>query len=180
MCRARASKAAVKLGTTLATGTSTGPIALRNSLEKTIAFSPSLTETGPRVRSLHRDFIRSVPWIKRAYGVTFTEQVRALSLFSSRFARSPNKFLSPTQKMRSLLTQAFKDKSTTTDVTTINRLIVMGRMELEETLMLWKGPSHVSTRARESRTRERLCFAATPSFSLTRFRHAHFAGDELV
>ena len=127
MCRARASKAAVKLGTTLATGTSTGPIALRNSLEKTIAFSPSLTETGPRVRSLHRDFIRSVPWIKRAYGVTFTEQVRALSLFSSRFARSPNKFLSPTQKMRSLLTQAFKDKSTTTDVTTINRLIVMGR-----------------------------------------------------
>jgi hypothetical protein len=98
MCRARASKAAVKLGTTLATGTSTGPIALRNSLEKTIAFSPSLTETGPRVRSLHRDFIRSVPWIKRAYGVTFTEQVRALSRFSSRFARSPNKFLSPHRK----------------------------------------------------------------------------------
>ena len=98
MCRARASKAAVKLGTTLATGTSTGPIALRNSLEKTIAFSPSLTETGPRVRSLHRDFIRSVPWIKRAYGVTFSEQVRALSLFSSRFARSPNKFLSPHRK----------------------------------------------------------------------------------
>ena len=48
--------------------------------------------------------------------------------------------------MRSLITSAFKDKKNTTDVTTINRLIIMGRMELEETLMLWKGPSHVRLR----------------------------------
>ena len=47
------------------------------------------------------------------------------------------------QKMRSLVTAAFKEKQNTTDVTTINRLIIQGRMELEETLMLWKGPSHV-------------------------------------
>ena len=46
--------------------------------------------------------------------------------------------------MRSLLTNAFKEKKKTNDVHKINRLIVMGRMELEETMMLWKGPSHVS------------------------------------
>ena len=51
------------------------------------------------------------------------------------------------QKMRSLLTSAFKEKQNTTDVTTINRLIVQGRMELEEALMLWKGPSHVRSPA---------------------------------
>ena len=49
--------------------------------------------------------------------------------------------------MRSLLTSAFKEKQNTTDVTTINRLIVQGRMELEEALMLWKGPSHVRSPA---------------------------------
>ena len=45
--------------------------------------------------------------------------------------------------MRSLLTSAFKDKQNTANITTINRLIVQGRMELEETLMLWKGESHI-------------------------------------
>jgi hypothetical protein len=50
------------------------------------------------------------------------------------------------QKMRSLLTTAFRDKKDATSVHSVNRLIVMGRMELEETLMLWKGPSHVRSR----------------------------------
>lgn len=47
------------------------------------------------------------------------------------------------QQMRSLLTEEFRQKKDATSVHTVNRLIVMGRMELEETLMLWKGPSHV-------------------------------------
>ena len=50
--------------------------------------------------------------------------------------------LSRAQEMRSLLTQAFRAKKNTAEIHTINRLIVQGRMELEETLMLWKGPSH--------------------------------------
>lgn len=46
--------------------------------------------------------------------------------------------------MRSVITAAFREKKNATDVHTVNRLIVMGRMELEETLMLWKGSSHVT------------------------------------
>ena len=45
--------------------------------------------------------------------------------------------------MRGVITSAFREKKNGQDVHTINRLIVMGRMELEETLMLWKGASHV-------------------------------------
>mmetsp|Transcript_10154 Transcript_10154/g.30081 ORF Transcript_10154/g.30081 Transcript_10154/m.30081 type:complete len:116 (-) Transcript_10154:398-745(-) len=47
------------------------------------------------------------------------------------------------QKMRSLLTDAFKEKAAEADMNQINRLIIKGRMELEETMMLWKGDSHV-------------------------------------
>ena len=50
--------------------------------------------------------------------------------------------------MRSLLTSAFREKKDATSVHAVNRMIVMGRMELEETLMLWKGASHVSAHPR--------------------------------
>ena len=50
--------------------------------------------------------------------------------------------------MRSAITGAFRDKKGNGDVHTVNRLIIMGRMELEETLMLWKGASHVRPRPR--------------------------------
>ena len=56
-------------------GASTGAIAIRNATQKSLTFSNSLVETAPRVRSLHRDFLRSVPWIKRAYGVRMPEKV---------------------------------------------------------------------------------------------------------
>ena len=46
--------------------------------------------------------------------------------------------------MRSLLTEAFRAKKSTTEISKINRLIVQGRMDLEETLMMWKGASHVA------------------------------------
>ena len=45
--------------------------------------------------------------------------------------------------MRSLLSGAFREKRNVSDIHQINRLIALGRMELEETLMLWKGESHI-------------------------------------
>mmetsp|Transcript_44008 Transcript_44008/g.73084 ORF Transcript_44008/g.73084 Transcript_44008/m.73084 type:complete len:138 (-) Transcript_44008:481-894(-) len=101
-------------------GSSTGMIALRNATQKSIAFSSALSETRPRVLSLHRDCLRSVPWTKRAFNVPLSDQ-----------------------KMRSLVSDVFREKRNTTDVHQINRLIALGRMELEETLMLWKGESHI-------------------------------------
>ena len=56
-------------------GSSSGQIAVRNAAQKSV-FSSSLAETTPRVLSLQRDFLRSVPWIKRAYGVPQPEAVR--------------------------------------------------------------------------------------------------------
>jgi len=102
------------------TGSSSGALALRNVAQKSIAFSASMAETRGRVLSLHRDFLRSVPWIKRTYKVPMTEE-----------------------KMRSMLTSAFKEKAAEADMNQVNRLIIKGRMELEETMMLWKGDSHV-------------------------------------
>ena len=39
------------------------------------------------------------------------------------------------------MTEAFRAKAGTTEVHTVNRLIVQGRMELEETLMMVRIPS---------------------------------------
>jgi len=103
-----------------AAGSSTGQIALRNIAQKSLAFSSSLSETSPRVQSLHRDVLRAVPWTKRTFSLPYTEQ-----------------------RMRQLLSQRFREKRDLKDLHIINRLIALGRMELEETLMLWKGESHV-------------------------------------
>ena len=97
----------------VACGSSGGMIAARNAAQKALAFSPSITETAPRVLSLQRDFLRSVPWVKRAYNVPMTEA-----------------------RMRSLLTQQFRDKKNATDVHTVNRLVVQGRMELDVVALL--------------------------------------------
>lgn len=104
-----------------------------------------------RVRSLHRDMLRSVPWVKRAYGVPFSDE-----------------------KMRSLVTAAFKEKKDATDVTKINRLIVLGRMELEETLMLWKGPSHINNWFDDANAKLK---AAEVSKSASPFLDSFFAGS---
>ena len=66
-------KAAEKV--TIGAGSSSGRIALRNAVEKSM-ISRSFSETAPRVLSLHRDLLRSVPWIKRAYAVIMPEDVR--------------------------------------------------------------------------------------------------------
>eukprot|EP00962_Isochrysis_galbana_P025313 scaffold7776_cov107-Isochrysis_galbana.AAC.2 len=103
---------------TMGSGASTGAIALRNCVQKSLAFSPALSETSLRVKSLHRDALRSVPWVKRAYSVPL-----------------------PEREMRKLLSSAFREKATVADLHQINRLIALGRMDLEETLMLWKVPT---------------------------------------
>ena len=62
-----------------AAGSSGGQIALRNATQKSLAFSPGLTQTVPRVLSLHRDMLRAVPWVKRAYSLQMSEAVRGRS-----------------------------------------------------------------------------------------------------
>lgn len=66
-------KAAEKV--TIGAGSSSGRIAMRNAVEKSL-ISRSISETAPRVLSLQRDLLRSVPWIKRAYAVIMPESVR--------------------------------------------------------------------------------------------------------
>ena len=61
--------------TLIGCGASQGAIALRNAVQKSMV-STSMSETNPRVLSLHRDLLRSVPWMRRAYAVTMNEQVR--------------------------------------------------------------------------------------------------------
>ena len=59
----------------VAAGSSSGMIAARNAAQKSLVFSSALSETAPRVQSLHRDVLRSVPWVKRAFNVPIHEQV---------------------------------------------------------------------------------------------------------
>lgn len=133
-------------------GSSSGEIALRNATQKAMPFSNSLVDTTPRVLSLHRDFLRSVPWIKRAYCIARPESVRTprRRMIAPPCAPSFRPLQlrsccgSSLQEMRAALTEAFRAKKNTSEIHTINRLIIQGRMELEETLMLWKGASHVS------------------------------------
>merc|ERR1712137_37423 len=96
-------------------------IIMRNAVQKSLAFTQSLSSSQPRVRSLQRDVLRTVPWAKQVYGVPMDER-----------------------KMRSLLTGMFRAKRDVSDMTQINRLISAGRMELEEVLQLWKGSSHLN------------------------------------
>lgn len=135
-----------------AAGASSGRIALRNATEKSLAFSKSLSATKPRVLSMQRDFLRSVPWIKREpppqqppKSQPSPPAHRPSQPLTARSA-SPGAYTVPLSegRMRSLLTDAFRAKANVSDVTQVNRHIVMGRMELEETLMLWKGASHVN------------------------------------
>ena len=122
-------------------GSSSGNIALRNAEQKSLQFANSLADSVPRVRSLHRDMLRSVPWVKRAYGVPL-----------------------PEAKMRSLITVAFREKAEATDMHQINRLVALGRMELEETLMLWKGESHINGLFDRLLDKEAELTAAAPTF----------------
>ena len=122
-------------------GSSTGNIARRNAEQKSMMFANSLADSVPRVRSLHRDMLRSVPWVKRAYCVPLSEA-----------------------KMRSLITVAFLEKAEATDMHQINRLVALGRMELEETLMLWKGESHVNGLFDRLLDKEADLTAAAPTF----------------
>ena len=46
--------------------------------------------------------------------------------------------------MRAHISKAFRDKKDMTDVAQVSKMVAYGRMELEETLMLWKGASHVT------------------------------------
>ena len=63
MAVAAARKVAEKV--TIGAGSSSGRIAMRNAIEKSL-ISHSISETAPRVLSLQRDMLRSVPWVKRA------------------------------------------------------------------------------------------------------------------
>ena len=121
-------------------GASVGSLALRNATQKAVQFVSSINDSRPRVQSLHRDMLRSVAWTKRAYNVPL-----------------------PEHKMRSLITVAFREKVDVTDMHQINRLVALGRMELEETLQLWKGESHVQAKRASARTASARTLRSAPS-----------------
>lgn len=125
----------------MGSGASTGAIALRNCVQKSLVFSPALSQTSLRAKSLHRDVLRSVPWVKRAYSVPLAER-----------------------QMRALLSTVFRDNKDVADLHQINRLIALGRMELEETLMLWKGESHILQLFDELMEKEEQKDVAQPTF----------------
>ena len=129
-------KAAEKV--TIGAGSSSGRIAMRNAVEKSM-ISRSISETAPRVLSLQRDLLRSVPWIKRAYAV-----------------------IMPESEMRQHISKTFRDKKDMTDVAQVSKMVAYGRMELEETLMLWKGDSHINNFFDDARERSKP--SANPSF----------------
>ena len=66
--------------------------------------------------------------------------------------------------MRSLLTGQFRAKKDVTDLTTINRLLALGRMELEEVLQMWKGDSHMNNMFEHLEEQERLQTVDKPTF----------------
>ncbi|EOD34118.1 hypothetical protein EMIHUDRAFT_441325 [Emiliania huxleyi CCMP1516] len=104
-------------------GASSGNIALRNCVQKSLVFTPELGKTALRVKSLHRDCLRSVAWTKRAYTVPL-----------------------PEREMRALVSLAFREKSSISDMHQANpptAEIIRDRRE---------GHARPPSPARESRT----------------------------
>jgi len=66
--------------------------------------------------------------------------------------------------MRSLLTGMFRAKKDVTDLTTINRLVALGRMELEEVLQQWKGDTHMNNMFEDLEKAELLKTVDKPTF----------------
>ena len=66
------------------------------------------------------------------------------------------------QEMRTHISKTFRDKKEMTDVAQVSKMVAYGRMELEETLMLWKGDSHINNFFDDARENSKP--AANPSF----------------
>ena len=65
--------------------------------------------------------------------------------------------------MRAHISKAFRDKKDMTDVAQVSKMVAYGRMELEETLQLWKGESHVQASRASARTASARTLRSAPS-----------------
>jgi len=101
-------------------GASSIKMMITNLTEKAVV-SPDLAASRTRVVRLYRDILRHIPWVKQTYKVKYSEQAM-------------------TDVVRSL----FREKAHLTSVAEVDRLLVKGRMELEEVLHVWSGDMHVN------------------------------------
>jgi len=97
------------------------------------------------------------PW--HAFPPTSLQRSLAAACLDMPHPRSRTRRL---QEMRRHISKTFRDKKEMTDVAQVSKMIAYGRMELEETLMLWKGDSHINNFFDDVRSKS--LPAANPSF----------------
>ena len=91
-----------------------------SALSSPAVFATTLTATRPLVRSLYRKWLLAAPTVVGAYQLDVS-----------------------VPHVRNVIRHKFRENSSLDDARLVSVLVHRGKAELEETLMLWKQPSHL-------------------------------------